>query len=143
MTEHAGYTASELLAVMAARLLEDGQTVFAGVGVPLLAATLAQRLHAPTLTILFEGGGSGRSSWRDSCRPRPTSSAAPVAPTWCCRSRTCSCCFSAATSTSDSWAVRRSTASGISTAPISATRGRLRSACPAPAAATTSPRSRR
>jgi glutaconate CoA-transferase, subunit B len=59
MTEHAGYTASELLAVMAARLLEDGQTVFAGVGVPLLAATLAQRLHAPTLTILFEGGVVG------------------------------------------------------------------------------------
>jgi glutaconate CoA-transferase subunit B len=59
MTEHAGYTASELLAVMAARLLKDGQTVFAGVGVPLLAATLAQRLHAPTLTILFEGGVIG------------------------------------------------------------------------------------
>ena len=59
MTEHAGYTASELLAVMAARLLVDGQTVFAGVGVPLLAATLAQRLHAPTLTILFEGGVIG------------------------------------------------------------------------------------
>jgi glutaconate CoA-transferase subunit B len=59
MTEHAGYTASELLAVMAARLLKDGQTVFAGVGVPLLAATLAQRLHAPTLTILFEGGVVG------------------------------------------------------------------------------------
>lgn len=59
MTEHAGYTASELLAVMAARLLKDGQTVFAGVGIPLLAATLAQRLHAPTLTILFEGGVIG------------------------------------------------------------------------------------
>jgi glutaconate CoA-transferase subunit B len=59
MTEHAGYTTSELLAVMAARLLRDGQTVFAGVGIPLLAATLAQRLHAPTLTILFEGGVIG------------------------------------------------------------------------------------
>src|SRR6266850_926256 len=51
-----GYTASELLAVMSARLLRDGQVVFAGVGIPLLAATLAQRLHAPGLTILFEGG---------------------------------------------------------------------------------------
>ena len=50
------YTASELLAVMSARLLRDGQVVFAGVGIPLLAATLAQRLHAPGLTILFEGG---------------------------------------------------------------------------------------
>jgi glutaconate CoA-transferase subunit B len=55
----ASYTASELLAVMAGRLLRDGQIVFAGVGVPLLAATLAQRLHAPHLTILFEGGTIG------------------------------------------------------------------------------------
>jgi glutaconate CoA-transferase, subunit B len=50
------YTASELLAVMSARLLKEGQVVFAGVGIPILAATLAQRLHAPGLTILFEGG---------------------------------------------------------------------------------------
>jgi len=56
MTTEAQYTASELLAVMSARLLEEGQIVFAGVGIPLLAATLAQRLHAPGLTILFEGG---------------------------------------------------------------------------------------
>jgi glutaconate CoA-transferase, subunit B len=53
------YTASELLAVMSARLLCDGQVVFAGVGIPLLAATLAQRLHGPGLTILFEGGTIG------------------------------------------------------------------------------------
>ena len=53
------YTASELLAVMASRTLEDGQTVFAGVGIPLLAATLAQRLHAPGITLLFEGGVLG------------------------------------------------------------------------------------
>ncbi len=59
MTENRGYTASELLAVMSARLLEDGQCVFAGVGIPLLAATLAQRLQAPGLTILFEGGVVG------------------------------------------------------------------------------------
>ena len=53
------YTASELLAVMSCRLLRDGQTVFAGVGISLLATTLAQRLHAPGLTILFEGGTLG------------------------------------------------------------------------------------
>ena len=40
MTENDPYTAAELLAVMSSRLLEDGQTVFAGVGIPLLAATL-------------------------------------------------------------------------------------------------------
>jgi glutaconate CoA-transferase subunit B len=59
VTTERGYTASELLAVMSGRLLEDGQVVFAGVGIPLLAATLAQRLHAPGLTILFEGGTIG------------------------------------------------------------------------------------
>ncbi len=59
MTEQTNYTASELLAVMSGRLLKDGQTVFAGVGIPLLAATLAQRLHGPGLTILFEGGTLG------------------------------------------------------------------------------------
>lgn len=57
--EPEGYTASELIAVMSARLLRDGQVVFAGVGIPLLAATLAQQLHAPGLTILFEGGVIG------------------------------------------------------------------------------------
>lgn len=55
----ATHTGSELLAVMSARLLADGQVVFAGVGIPLLAATVAQRLHAPGLTILFEGGTIG------------------------------------------------------------------------------------
>jgi glutaconate CoA-transferase, subunit B len=52
----AGPTAAELLTVHAARALSNGQVVFAGVGIPLLAATLAQMTHAPTLTILFEGG---------------------------------------------------------------------------------------
>jgi glutaconate CoA-transferase subunit B len=52
-------TTAEFLAVMASRALKDGQIVFAGVGTPLLAATLAQRLHAPGLTILFEGGVIG------------------------------------------------------------------------------------
>ena len=58
-TDAPDYTASELIAVMSARQLRDGQVVFAGVGIPLLAATLAQRLHAPGLTILFEGGVIG------------------------------------------------------------------------------------
>jgi glutaconate CoA-transferase, subunit B len=58
-TNGSAYTASELLAVISARLLCDGQVVFAGVGIPLLAATLAQRVHAPGLTILFEGGVIG------------------------------------------------------------------------------------
>jgi len=40
MTDALRHTASEMLAVLAARQLKDGQVVFAGVGVPLLAATL-------------------------------------------------------------------------------------------------------
>ena len=49
-------TAAELLAVMGARQLRDDTTVFAGVGVPLLAAALAQQCHAPRLTMVIEGG---------------------------------------------------------------------------------------
>jgi glutaconate CoA-transferase subunit B len=44
---------------MASRLLKDGQIVFAGIGIPLLAASLAQQRQAPHLTILFEGGAVG------------------------------------------------------------------------------------
>jgi glutaconate CoA-transferase subunit B len=59
MTESLRHTASEMLAILAARQLKDGQVVFAGVGAPLLACTLAQRLRCPGLTILFEGGVIG------------------------------------------------------------------------------------
>jgi glutaconate CoA-transferase, subunit B len=59
MTLKSSYTAGELLAILSARQLTDGQVVFAGVGIPLLAATLAQRLGCPGLTILFEGGVIG------------------------------------------------------------------------------------
>ena len=47
---------AELLAVMGSRQLRDDTSVFAGVGVPLLAAVLAQRRHAPRLTMVIEGG---------------------------------------------------------------------------------------
>jgi glutaconate CoA-transferase subunit B len=53
------YTASELLCVMASRRLADGVTVFAGVGLPLLSVALAQRTHAPHLTMIVEGGVIG------------------------------------------------------------------------------------
>jgi len=49
-------TPAELLAVMGARQLKDDTTLFAGVGVPFLAAALAQRRHAPRLTVVVEGG---------------------------------------------------------------------------------------
>jgi glutaconate CoA-transferase subunit B len=59
MIEAPNYSASEIITVLSARQLKDGQIVFAGIGTPLLAATLAQRLHCPGLTILFEGGVIG------------------------------------------------------------------------------------
>lgn len=49
-------TDRELLAIFGARLLPDGATVFAGGGVPLIAAALARRLHAPNLSLMFEAG---------------------------------------------------------------------------------------
>jgi glutaconate CoA-transferase, subunit B len=50
------YSDAELLTVMAARRLDDGAAVFAGVGIPLLAAILARHTHAPRLMIVVEGG---------------------------------------------------------------------------------------
>ena len=50
------FNTQELLAVIASRELRDDTTVFAGVGVPLLAAALARQRHAPRLTMVIEGG---------------------------------------------------------------------------------------
>ena len=52
----AGVTVNELLAVMGARELKDNTTVFTGVGAPMMASGLAQRMHAPRLTMVIEGG---------------------------------------------------------------------------------------
>jgi glutaconate CoA-transferase subunit B len=59
MTNELRYTATELLAVLSARELRNGQVIFAGVGTPLLAASLAMRVDCPDLTVLFEGGVIG------------------------------------------------------------------------------------
>ena len=53
------YTSTELLACVASRLLEDGKSVFVGTGLPMIAAMLAQRMHAPNLLLFFEAGGIG------------------------------------------------------------------------------------
>lgn len=53
------YNLTELLACVAAGLLEDGCSVFVGTGFPILATMLAQRTHAPGLLIIFEAGGIG------------------------------------------------------------------------------------
>ncbi|MFQ3649812.1 MAG: CoA-transferase [Gemmataceae bacterium] len=51
------YNSMELMITCAARTLEDGRSVAVGTGVPCAAAMLAQRTHAPRLTIVFEAGG--------------------------------------------------------------------------------------
>lgn len=53
------YNPTELLAYVAAGLLEDNSSVFVGTGLPMIAAMLAQRTHAPNLLIIFEAGGIG------------------------------------------------------------------------------------
>jgi len=59
MAEMASYTPTELLACVAAHVLEDGKSIFVGTGLPMIASMLAQRTHAPNLLIIFEAGGIG------------------------------------------------------------------------------------
>ena len=53
------YTPTELLACVAAHLLQNGKTFFVGTGLPMIACMLAQRTHAPDSLIIFEAGGIG------------------------------------------------------------------------------------
>ena len=66
-----GVSANELLAVMGSRELADNTTVFAGVGAPMLASGLAQRMHAPLLTMVIEGGIVG-PRWKPGALPIST-----------------------------------------------------------------------
>lgn len=53
------YKPVELLICTASRLMDDNSTAFIGTGTPMLAASLAQRMHAPSLVAVFEFGGTG------------------------------------------------------------------------------------
>jgi glutaconate CoA-transferase subunit B len=53
------YKPAELLICTASRLMTDNTTAFIGTGIPMLAASLAQRMHAPNLVTIFEFGGTG------------------------------------------------------------------------------------
>jgi len=59
MSQPEAYNSTELMACIAARLLPDNRSIFVGTGLPILAAMLAQRSHAPGLLIIFEAGGVG------------------------------------------------------------------------------------
>jgi glutaconate CoA-transferase subunit B len=53
------YNPTELLICIAARQMPDSVTAFIGTGIPMLAASLAQKMHAPNLVPIFEFGGTG------------------------------------------------------------------------------------
>jgi glutaconate CoA-transferase, subunit B len=52
----AGYTDRELMVIAAAREIRDGEIVFVGMRLPMLAFALAKRTHAPTAVGVFENG---------------------------------------------------------------------------------------
>jgi len=51
-----GYSRQELMVIEAAHHVRDGDVVFVGTGLPLLATTLAQRAHAPNVVCVIESG---------------------------------------------------------------------------------------
>jgi glutaconate CoA-transferase subunit B len=53
------YTADEMMAVEAARRLDDGAVCFVGIGLPSLAANLARHTHAPGCVLIYESGTIG------------------------------------------------------------------------------------
>lgn len=50
------YTSREMMAVAAAREIRDGEIVFCGTGISMLAAMAAKRISAPNSVIFFETG---------------------------------------------------------------------------------------
>jgi glutaconate CoA-transferase subunit B len=50
------YTAAELMVAAAAREIRDGEVVFVGMRLPLLAFCLARSTHAPAAIGVFENG---------------------------------------------------------------------------------------
>jgi glutaconate CoA-transferase subunit B len=58
--EHStGFSNQELMVAAASRELKDHEIVFVGIGIPQLGALLAQRTHAPNLTLIYESGVIG------------------------------------------------------------------------------------
>jgi len=49
----------EIMVAAASRELRDHEVVFVGIGIPQLGALLAQRTHAPNLTLIYESGVVG------------------------------------------------------------------------------------
>jgi len=58
------YTLQELLVAAAAREINDGEVVFAGVGIPCLGALVAKLTHAPNMLMVVESGCFGPKPYR-------------------------------------------------------------------------------
>jgi glutaconate CoA-transferase subunit B len=50
------YTTAELMVTRASKEIHDGELVFVGTGLPMIASMLAKYTHAPECVIIFEGG---------------------------------------------------------------------------------------
>jgi glutaconate CoA-transferase subunit B len=48
-----GYTSDEIMSIVAARQLRDGQVCFVGIGLPSEAANLARLSHAPNVVLIY------------------------------------------------------------------------------------------
>src|SRR5437773_9256395 len=53
------YAPEEMMAVEAARRIDDGAVCFVGIGLPSTAANLARRTHAPRSVLIYESGTIG------------------------------------------------------------------------------------
>jgi len=58
------YSLPELMAVTVAREIRDGELAFIGVGMPLMAATVAKFTHAPNFNMMVEYGAMGPAPLR-------------------------------------------------------------------------------
>ena len=56
MADYTNYTNKELQAVAIAKVIEDGQIVIVGTGLPLIGASLAKKAFAPNCTLIVESG---------------------------------------------------------------------------------------
>src|SRR5258706_13048983 len=53
------YSAVEMMAVAAARVLKNEDVCFVGIGAPSVACNLARLTHAPDITLIYESGTIG------------------------------------------------------------------------------------
>lgn len=55
----ATYSSDEIMSIVAARQLRDGQVCFVGIGLPSEAANLARLTHSPGVVLIYESGTIG------------------------------------------------------------------------------------